>query len=402
MAKRKLKLKKNAKIFILTFILIVPFLITSYIIIKPSDNKPLNNSSYEIISHLDLPINSKTPNINDFVKGKNINGTIAIYYDDWLVESDRLTEIGTYNVKLKLKEEINASIEVKDNEKPTLALNELTIKVGDNYDIESFVNSCNDNSNKKCIYAFKESNMKDFKEVGTYDIIIIASDESNNRVEASTKLTITDKEVNKVNNPQNNNYIKPIIEDIKKEEVKFGVKVTTTESVYYNINSDGSKEKIRSKVTNSYDREKYNFDINEFLQEARNLLEENKNDNELILDYLNEYRQNEKLAPLQISEKLNEAAEIRTLEIVWSGKYNHERPNGTYFHTITNDLNYNIKILGENIAKDKNTPKEVAEYWKESLGSYKNIIDSNYNYVGIGMVKENNITYWTLLFTGEV
>lgn len=104
---------------------------------------------------------------------------------------------------------------------------------------------------------------------------------------------------------------------------------------------------------------------------------------------------------LKTSDKLNVLATVRALEIGWSGKFSHTRPNGKSAYTIGKDLDYDIVVLAENIAKSEDYTNfvEVFNYWKDSLGNYKNIINKNYEYVGIGMVEIDNINYWVLLFS---
>ena len=54
----------------------------------------------------------------------------------------------------------------------------------------------------------------------------------------------------------------------------------------------------------------------------------------------------------------------------------------------------------ENIASGQRTPEEVMRYWMNSPGHRSNILNSNYNNIGVGVARDQNGNlYWTQLFT---
>lgn len=357
------------------------------------------NNASDILT-LEYFIGDKIPTVDKFFSGKKKNGILTLYYGDWLVESNTFNEVGVYKAVISVGDKIyHSSVIVKDLERPVLKLKDVTILIGDDYNPSSFVVSCKDNSNRKCTFEFSDKEMYNYKSKGTYDIDIIAKDESFNITKDSAKLTIVDQLTSGTGEEvtlENGTDLK--LEEEIKEEYKFGVKITNKTSVYYELSKDGSKKPIRSKNETFYDRSSFNAETKELLLEAKNSILQNKEDRENLFDLINEYRKKEDISNLELSNQLSEAATVRSLEMAWSGNFSHTRPNGKSAYTISSDFNFDFKILGENIAKDIDTSKDVINYWKDSLGSYKNIVNLKYKYVGIGVVEVSNVKYWTLLF----
>ncbi len=349
---------------------------------------------------LERYIGDEIPTVDDFFSTKKEKGSLKLYYDDWLVESNTFNEVGVYKAVISVFDKVyHSTITVKDLEKPVLKLKDVTILVGDDYNPLSFVVSCRDNSNRKCTFEFSDKEMYNYKDKGTYDIDIIAKDESFNTTRSRAKLTIVDQLEPEVNNELTlENGTDLTLEEVIKEEYKFGVKITNKTSICYELSNDGSKKRIRSKNEILYDRSSFNAKTEELLLESKNFILESKEDREKLFDLINEHRKNEGVSNLQLSNQLSDAATVRSLEMAWSGNFSHTRPNGKSAYTISNDFSFDFKILGENIAKGIVDSKDVINYWKDSLGSYKNIVNLKYKYVGIGVVEVSNVKYWTLLF----
>jgi uncharacterized protein YkwD len=58
-----------------------------------------------------------------------------------------------------------------------------------------------------------------------------------------------------------------------------------------------------------------------------------------------------------------------------------------------------FRAAGENIAMGQPTPKEVVNDWMHSQGHRRNILSKDFNYIGVGYVKDGN--YWTQEFIGK-
>lgn len=106
------------------------------------------------------------------------------------------------------------------------------------------------------------------------------------------------------------------------------------------------------------------------------------------------------LKTIKRDSKLEKAAKIRAKEI--SEQFSHTRPNGKdCFTAYPKDL----KSYGENIAQGtKLTAKGATELWKENNYKYsgqghrRNMLNKNFNIVGIAGYKKDGIIYWVQCF----
>lgn len=385
-------------------------------------------------NNIQISIGSNVPSIYDLT-GKNIDAEINIYLKDELITTDILNEPGTYNIEVIIDNNIyQTTILVKDITPPTLNLKQKTIYYGQSYKINDFINECNDDSKSECILSFKDKAMGNYKNIGTYEIIIIAKDSSGNISEQKTNLTIKKKKTtqnnttnnnsNNNNNNENNNtsdenntqdgntqepeppkeepvtIVNTTTETLTSTTTKYGVKITEITKVTYNIYSDGTKKEISRKKNNpTYDYTGYNATTNDLKEEATSLTTENKNINNEILNYLNVYRAEVNVDNLKLDNTLTIAANIRALELAYSQKFDHERPNGSKFHTAITEIGGTWNYVGENIAGGYTSAKSVSEGWKNSPGHYSNMINSSFKKVGIGHVYVDKTHYWVQLFS---
>lgn len=245
----------------------------------------------------------------------------------------------------------NYSKFIKDQEAPTLKLKEVTILQNTSYSMDDFIENCSDNS-KKCILNFQDKHMESYKDVGVYEIIITATDPSNNKTNETTTLTILA--------PQNSkNFYNPTFEKT--------------------IENNPKQNTIDLEIEKSSENE--SSIINEVLQ------------------YVNQYRKEVGLQPLQLSNKLNNVAKLRSKEMAESGIVEHIRPNGTECFSIFDEYGIKATSMGENIAYGYQTAQSVTEAWKNSQGHYENMVKSSYKYIGIGLAESNGDYFWTQLFS---
>ncbi len=123
-----------------------------------------------------------------------------------------------------------------------------------------------------------------------------------------------------------------------------------------------------------------------------------------FLRLVNEERARLGIHPLTHHKHLDDAAQIRSAEIIDS--YSHTRPNGESFNSLLDITEYPYITAGENInmsshvlgffnpAKDKFIGSEeqiesvsalLYEGFKNSPGHYANMIDADYKHTGIGI-----------------
>lgn len=100
-----------------------------------------------------------------------------------------------------------------------------------------------------------------------------------------------------------------------------------------------------------------------------------------------------------MDEKVMEAAMMRSSE--QSLYYSHDRPDGRSCFSIFNDFNLQYGYAGENIAAGYANADDVMDGWMNSSGHRANILNNDYNSIGIGVFKHNGIIYYTQLFTDK-
>lgn len=120
----------------------------------------------------------------------------------------------------------------------------------------------------------------------------------------------------------------------------------------------------------------------------------------LILNLINKERTSVGVKPLILNEKLNKLAKIKSNDMSQNNYFGHNSSTlGSPFNLIKKD---NIKYLtaGENIAKGQKTPLEVVSSWMNSSGHRKNILNPNFQEMGIARDSHNK-NIWTQLFIGK-
>lgn len=358
--------------------------------------------------------------VEDFFDNKKTENDLEINYKkdgEDVTFLEKYDKLGTYEVVIKNKDkEYKSLLNVVDTTKPVLKLKSVSIKVNDKYNISDFIESCVDNSGEECILSYKEDKL--YKDLGVYDIVIIAKDSSGNETEETTKLEILKKQTsNKTNtetknntknnnnsndNKTKNNKVKFVKEETEKEkaekDLKYGSKLTSWHVKTYNVYSDGSKKLIDEYNHSEVDAKNFNAKTSDMLPEAienMNIYSNMVND---VLKYTNEFRAEVNKSPLVLDETLTKAAMVRAVEMAYANKFSHERPDGNMCYYIMRDFGQDIYGVGENIAMGQRNAKEVSYAWKGSQGHYENMIDSSFTRIGVGVIKFQGTYYWVQLF----
>lgn len=89
-------------------------------------------------------------------------------------------------------------------------------------------------------------------------------------------------------------------------------------------------------------------------------------------------------APLVLDEALCNAANMRAIEMDYSGKFSHTRPDGSDCFTVFSFCNISFYTCGENIAAGYVTPADVVDGWMHSEGHKANILNASYTKMGLG------------------
>ena len=408
---------KKKKILIITTIIVIVLLgITLFIFLekkdikeKESSNIQTNEEKINIKENVEVEINSEVLNIKNFFENSNFSdGEINYFESDKKIKFDtKYNKIGSFKVVIKINDKnYETTLNVVDKLAPTLKLKKLTITLGDKFEINSFVESCTDNSEEDCILSYKEN--KKYTKVGTYDVTIIAKDKSDNVVEETTKLIVKNKkttnetQTNNNNNNNNNNkvkFVKEETESVKEtKELKYGTILNSWHVKTYKLYSDGSKKTVNEYTHYEVDGTNFNAKTSDMLPEAienMNVYKDIVND---VVKYTNEFRTEVGQAPLTLDETLTKAAMVRAIEMAYSDKFSHERPDGNMCYYIMRDFGQDIYGVGENIASRQRNAKEVSYAWKGSQGHYENMISASFTRIGVGVINFYGTYYWVQLF----
>ena len=175
---------------------IICFIITSN---SQVENHNTPESILNIKKETTIEVNEKYNNDIFFSKIENVDlNDIKVSYPD----NFDISTPGAYEIKLEISgKNYKTNLIIVDTIKPILIVKEFKITKGDTYLANDFVESCEDNSNKNCIINFAkgvteegiETDYSNYKEPGTYSVIISATDESGNEIVEETKLIIENK-----------------------------------------------------------------------------------------------------------------------------------------------------------------------------------------------------------------
>ena len=357
--------------------------------------------------------------VEDFFDNKKIDDGLEINYKkdgEDVTFLEKYDKLGTYEVVIKNNDkEYKSLLNVVDTTKPVLKLKDLSINVNDKYDVNDFVEECSDNSLEDCILSFKED--KTYKNVGVYDIVIIAKDSSGNETEETTKLEILKKQTsnktstkNNANNNQSNNnsssnnnkvtFVKKETETTKEtKELNYGTILNIWHIKTYKVYSDGSKKLIDEYTHSEVDAKNFNAKTADMLPEAIENMNMYKSEVNDVVKYTNEFRSEVQKSSLVLDETLTKAAMVRAIEMAYSNKFSHERPDGNMCYYIMQDFGQDVYGVGKNIAMGQRNAKEVSYAWKGSQGHYENMIDSSFTKIGVGVIKFQGTYYWVQLFS---
>lgn len=230
--------------------------------------------------------------------------------------------------------------------------------------------------------------------------------------------------INQLKNIKNTKNIKndDVIQYIKEQNIDSNLKLCNIKyykSLFQNLAvREGSAADIVNSWINNNDKKKIinNPDITHFALSKANFnnatywyslfISIPKVDNEKlgiyrqeVINLVNQERAKNNLKPLAKLNKLEEAAIIRAKE--QHEKEGHVRPNNTSCFTVIKDVDFKLDktyMLGENVASGQFTPEEVVKNWMNSESHRKNILNPDFNYIGVGNSCIDNKIHWVQIF----
>lgn len=112
---------------------------------------------------------------------------------------------------------------------------------------------------------------------------------------------------------------------------------------------------------------------------------------------INKERAANGLAPLTVDTRLVELAQLKAMDMKTNGYFNHTSPTyGTPFEMLKN-AGIKYRYAGENIARNMSVDAAMAAFMS-SDGHRKNILNSAYTHVGVGVVNSGSTYYFVQIF----
>lgn len=124
-------------------------------------------------------------------------------------------------------------------------------------------------------------------------------------------------------------------------------------------------------------------------------------DEQEVFNLINEQRKNNGLSALKVDNEVQRVAKIKAQDMVTNNYFSHTSPTYGSPFDMLNSFKVSYKSAGENIAGNSSNSAAVTA-WMNSSGHKANILNSSYNYTGIGVV--NSPTYgkvYVQMFVGR-
>lgn len=124
-------------------------------------------------------------------------------------------------------------------------------------------------------------------------------------------------------------------------------------------------------------------------------------DEKEVFDLINKQRTQNGLSALKLDTETLRVARIKAKDMVDNNYFSHNSPTyGTPFQML-NSFKISYKTAGENIAGNSSNSAAVTA-WMNSSGHKANILNSSFNYTGIGVVKGSKYgKIYVQLFLGK-
>nr|WP_317357556.1 CAP domain-containing protein [uncultured Tyzzerella sp.] len=135
-------------------------------------------------------------------------------------------------------------------------------------------------------------------------------------------------------------------------------------------NSFNQEQANNTNITNNNNNEIQKENNEELTETQIRAMEEE------VVRLVNEERVKNGLNPLQIDETLMKSAKAKSTDMAERDYYDHIDPDGYYI--------FEKYASAENLGA-KSTPQKAVESWLNSTGHRKNILNPNYQYIGVGL-----------------
>ncbi|WP_203453729.1 CAP domain-containing protein [Jiangella aurantiaca] len=119
-----------------------------------------------------------------------------------------------------------------------------------------------------------------------------------------------------------------------------------------------------------------------------------------VVDLTNEIRADEGCGPLHADDRLHEAAVLHSEDMAERDYFDHVTPEGVGPGERAERAGYD-SWGGENIAWGYQSAEDVVEGWMDSQGHRENILNCDFQAIGVGAADSDGGPYWTQMFGYE-
>ncbi len=125
------------------------------------------------------------------------------------------------------------------------------------------------------------------------------------------------------------------------------------------------------------------------------------NDEKEVFNLINAERTKQGLAALKVDSEVQRVARIKAQDMVDNNYFSHNSPTYGSPFDMLKSFKISYKTAGENIAGNSSNSAAV-KAWMNSSGHKANILNSSFNYTGIGVVSSNKYgKMYVQIFVGK-
>ena len=118
-----------------------------------------------------------------------------------------------------------------------------------------------------------------------------------------------------------------------------------------------------------------------------------------VLNLVNEERAKYNVAPLKWDDSLAALAESHCEDMIDRNFFAHNTPDGQTPFDRMKAAGKTYSSAGENIAAGQSSPQNVMDSWMNSPGHRKNILNPDFEYIGVGLARGGSYgIYWAQEF----
>lgn len=118
-----------------------------------------------------------------------------------------------------------------------------------------------------------------------------------------------------------------------------------------------------------------------------------------VLELVNQERAKVGLRALTLSQELTNVASLKAKDMAEKGYFDHTSPTYGSPFDMMRQFGVQYRSAGENIAAGQSTAQEVMNAWMNSSGHRANILNADYEQIGIGYYTGGRYDfYWVQMF----